>query len=72
MVTTVVHTDTCASLVQGPLPLETSVLGERAVKCRAFAKALHYKEEEFHSGPTADVLESLIRCVMTSSVTHQH
>ena len=48
------------------------MLGERAVKCRAFAKALHYKEEEFHSGPTADVLESLIRCVVMSAVAHQH
>jgi len=31
------------------------------MKCRAFAKALHYKEEEFHRGPTTQILESLIR-----------
>jgi len=37
------------------------VLGEKAMKCRAFAKALHYKEEEFHRGATTQILESLIR-----------
>jgi len=31
------------------------------MKCRAYAKALHYKEEEFHRGPTTQILESLIR-----------
>jgi FKBP12-rapamycin complex-associated protein len=31
---------------KGPLPLETALLGERAMRCRAFAKALHYKEDE--------------------------
>ena len=46
---------------KGPLPIDPSVLGERAIKCRAFAKALHYKEEEFNNGATADILESLIR-----------
>ena len=30
------------------------------MKCRAYAKALHYKEEEFHRGPTASNLEALI------------
>ena len=50
----------CFSL-QGPLPLDTTLLGERAIKCRAFAKALHYKEEEFHLGPNTQILESLIR-----------
>lgn len=28
--------------------------------CRAYAKALHYKEEEFHKSRTSLVLESLI------------
>jgi hypothetical protein len=28
--------------------------------CRAYAKALHYKEDEFHKGPNAQVFESLI------------
>ncbi|CAH1772250.1 unnamed protein product [Owenia fusiformis] len=45
---------------KGPLPLDSPLLGERAMKCRAYAKALHYKEEEFHKGPTTQILESLI------------
>jgi FKBP12-rapamycin complex-associated protein len=45
---------------RGPLPLNEKTLAERAIKCRAFAKALHYKEEEFHKGPTTDVLGALI------------
>ena len=48
-------------LFQGPLPLDSSLLGERAMKCRAYAKALHYKEDEFHRGPKTQILESLIR-----------
>ena len=30
------------------------------MSCRAYAKALHYKEEEFHRGPTSRNLEALI------------
>ncbi|XP_075220340.1 serine/threonine-protein kinase Tor [Lycorma delicatula] len=45
---------------KGPLPLDPQLLGERAIHCRAYAKALHYKEEEFHKGPTSQVLEALI------------
>nr|WBK62802.1 target of rapamycin [Sogatella furcifera] len=45
---------------KGPLPLDAKILGERAIHCRAYAKALHYKEEEFHKGPTSQVLEALI------------
>ncbi|KAL3228149.1 hypothetical protein MRX96_004063 [Rhipicephalus microplus] len=45
---------------KGPLPLDQKLLGERAQKCRAYAKALHYKEDEFHRGPTTEVLEALI------------
>ncbi|XP_064459506.1 serine/threonine-protein kinase mTOR-like [Ornithodoros turicata] len=45
---------------KGPLPLDQKLLGERAMKCRAYAKALHYKEDEFHKGPTTEVLEALI------------
>ena len=30
------------------------------MKCRAYAKALHYKEDEFHRKPTVPVLEALI------------
>lgn len=54
----------CVS-TQGPLPLRDDngivLLGERAAKCRAYAKALHYKELEFQKGPTPAILESLIR-----------
>uniref|UniRef100_A0A182JMR8 Serine/threonine-protein kinase TOR n=1 Tax=Anopheles atroparvus TaxID=41427 RepID=A0A182JMR8_ANOAO len=31
-----------------PLKIDSKILGERAMECRAYAKALHYKEEEFH------------------------
>ena len=48
-------------MLQGPLPLDSSVLGERALFCRAYAKALHYKEEQFHRSPSAETLEALIR-----------
>lgn len=43
-----------------PLPIDTQLLGERAMECRAYAKALHYKEEEFHSVRNHQVFESLI------------
>eukprot|EP00064_Thunnus_orientalis_P006429 superscaffoldBa00000667_g6447 len=50
---------------KGPLPLRDDngivLLGERAAKCRAYAKALHYKELEFQKGPSPLILESLIR-----------
>lgn len=45
---------------KGPLPLSPVLLGEQAIKCRAFAKALHYKEDDFHRKPTVPVLEALI------------
>lgn len=32
-----------------PLPIPPHLLGERAMDCRAYAKALHYKEEEFRN-----------------------
>ncbi|XP_063829680.1 serine/threonine-protein kinase mTOR [Ostrinia nubilalis] len=44
----------------GALPIATQLLGERAMHCRAYAKALHYKEEEFRSGATSQVVEALI------------
>ncbi|XP_052868920.1 serine/threonine-protein kinase Tor isoform X2 [Anopheles cruzii] len=31
-----------------PLKIDSKILGERAMECRAYAKALHYKEDEFH------------------------
>ncbi|KAL7287805.1 hypothetical protein TKK_0018180 [Trichogramma kaykai] len=45
---------------KGPLPLDSKILGERAMHCRAYAKALHYKEDEFHKGRSGAVFESLI------------
>lgn len=42
---------------KGPLPIRSQLLGERAMDCRAYAKALHYKEEEFRRG-IETVLES--------------
>ena len=44
----------------GPLPLNSHVLGERAMECRAYAKALHYKEVEFRENATSEVVEDLI------------
>ena len=45
---------------KGPLPIDPTLLGEQAVKCRAYAKALHYKEMEFFKKPTVPVIEALI------------
>ena len=45
---------------QESLPIESRLLGEQALRCRAYAKALHYKEEEFHKGATTQVIETLI------------
>ncbi|XP_039428931.1 serine/threonine-protein kinase Tor-like [Culex pipiens pallens] len=44
------------------LRIDPKILGERAMECRAYAKALHYKEEEFHNMKEKDhaVFESLI------------
>ena len=44
-------------------------LGECAMNCRAYAKALHYKEEEFRQGPTSKILASLIRYESVPSLT---
>ncbi|KAG6451388.1 serine/threonine-protein kinase mTOR [Manduca sexta] len=44
----------------GTIPISTHLLGERAMHCRAYAKALHYKEEEFRNGATSQVVEALI------------
>lgn len=43
------------------LPIPISTLGAYAQKCRAYAKALHYKELECISEPTVDTIEDLIR-----------
>jgi FKBP12-rapamycin complex-associated protein len=42
-----------------PLPVDIRTLGALAEKCRAYAKALHYKEQEFQQHPSATV-EALI------------
>jgi FKBP12-rapamycin complex-associated protein len=34
----------------GGLPIHISILADLALKCRAYAKALHYKEREYSSG----------------------
>ncbi|CAO2815870.1 unnamed protein product [Amaranthus hypochondriacus] len=59
-----------------PLPIDIRLLGALAEKCRAFAKALHYKEMEFE-GPRsrnmdanpAAVVEALIHI---NNQLHQH
>ncbi|KAJ8946331.1 hypothetical protein NQ318_004221 [Aromia moschata] len=47
---------------KGPLPLDAHLLGEHAMHCRAYAKALHYKEEEFQRKDANNdhVVEALI------------
>ncbi|KAE9041787.1 Serine/threonine-protein kinase [Phytophthora rubi] len=41
------------------LPIDIRELGELAQKCHAYAKALHYKELEFHTSPST-CIEALI------------
>ncbi|SCZ93158.1 BZ3500_MvSof-1268-A1-R1_Chr6-2g08497 [Microbotryum saponariae] len=43
------------------LPIPISTLGQYALKCRAYAKALHYKELEVLSDPSLHTIEELIR-----------
>uniref|UniRef100_A0A0D3G4U2 Serine/threonine-protein kinase TOR n=1 Tax=Oryza barthii TaxID=65489 RepID=A0A0D3G4U2_9ORYZ len=59
-----------------PLPIDTRLLGALAEKCRAFAKALHYKEMEFEAvcskkmgANPVTVVESLIHI---NNQLHQH
>ena len=49
-----------APRVQGGLPIDTALLGFKANECRAYAKALHHKEDQFHKSPSSDVLQNLI------------
>ena len=46
-------------LVDKPLPIDICKLGTLAEKCHAYAKALHYREVEFHDHP-AETIEALI------------
>ncbi|GAB2292090.1 hypothetical protein Dimus_026338 [Dionaea muscipula] len=63
-----------------PLPIDIRLLGALAEKCRAFAKALHYKEMEFEdarsrnmdANPVA-VVEALIHALIhINNQLHQH
>ncbi|XP_045522064.1 serine/threonine-protein kinase mTOR-like [Pieris brassicae] len=45
---------------KGALPISIKLLGDTAITCRAFAKALYYKEEEYRRNPTTQVVEALI------------
>jgi hypothetical protein len=42
-----------------PLPIEDRTLADLAVRCHAYPKALHYKENEFRKSP-AESIEALI------------
>jgi phosphatidylinositol kinase/protein kinase (PI-3 family) len=42
------------------LPIEISSLALYAAKCHAYAKALHYKEAQFHVEPSTENIEHLI------------
>ena len=46
--------------IEGGFPIETSILAELAEKCRAYSKALHYKEQEYVRGSGAACIEALI------------
>jgi serine/threonine-protein kinase mTOR len=49
---------------------DARTLGKLAYKCKAYAKALHYKEVEFHnSAPNSEIIESLISL---NNLLHQH
>lgn len=42
------------------LPINISVLADLALKCRAYSKALHYKEREYINGRSGSCVEQLI------------
>jgi len=46
--------------VDAGLPIDISILAELALKCRAYAKALHYKEREYIMGRGGTCVEQLI------------
>ncbi|RHZ26713.1 hypothetical protein DYB37_008940, partial [Aphanomyces astaci] len=50
------------------LPIDIRELGELAQKCHAYAKALHYKELEFHTSPST---ESYLRAYHTMITLQQ-
>ncbi|KAG7341979.1 phosphatidylinositol 3- and 4-kinase [Nitzschia inconspicua] len=44
----------------GGLPIDITTLANLALKCRAYAKALHYKEREYNRGRSTSCVEALI------------
>ena len=44
----------------GGLPIDIPILADLALKCRAYAKALHYKEREYNMGGLNSCVEALI------------
>jgi serine/threonine-protein kinase mTOR len=44
----------------GGLPIDIPILADLALKCRAYAKALHYKEREYRIGGSNACVEALI------------
>mmetsp|Transcript_48383 Transcript_48383/g.54822 ORF Transcript_48383/g.54822 Transcript_48383/m.54822 type:complete len:3288 (-) Transcript_48383:257-10120(-) len=44
----------------GGLPIDISILANLALKCRAYAKALHYKEQEHNMNGGSSCVEALI------------
>jgi hypothetical protein len=44
----------------GGLPIDIPTLADLALKCRAYAKALHYKEREYNVGRSSSCVEALI------------
>lgn len=46
--------------IPGGLPIEIDILAELALKCRSYAKALHYKEREHELGGGGHCIEDLI------------
>jgi FKBP12-rapamycin complex-associated protein len=44
----------------GGLPIDIPILADLALKCRAYAKALHYKEREHNMGGPNSCVEALI------------
>lgn len=45
---------------EGGLPIDITILADLALKCRAYAKALHYKEREHRMGGDSSCVEALI------------
>jgi FKBP12-rapamycin complex-associated protein len=46
--------------IPGGLPIQIDILAELALKCRSYAKALHYKEREHEEGGGGHCIEDLI------------